>query len=155
MSAKLNARQTVELLVLVGMLSALVRSVRQGLAEHGVELDECIALLGQALLEPLAEVQPDQHRKLSRRAERATLRAMTTLATGQSSYAIQFFAVARLIVSLTEGGAIAVVDGSAFDQAWTLLLQRGFGHVTHEGEAAAEELSERVWTVLRSDGYFA
>ncbi len=154
MSTRLSARQTVELLVLVGMLSALVRSVRQGLGEHGVELDACIDLLGQALLEPLAEVQPDQHRKLSRRSERATLRAMTTLATGESSYAVQFFAVARLIVGLTECGAITVVDGSAFDQAWNLLLHRGFGHVDPEGEAAAEELAERVWTVLRSDGYF-
>ena len=68
---------------------------------------------------------------------------MKSLRGDEQNIAAQWLAVARLIVILADDGAIAVAEGSAFDQAWTLMLEMGFGNEGVCDEIAADEMA--VW----------
>ena len=71
-------------------------------------------------------------------------------------YAVQWLAIARLIVTLAEQDAIVVADGSAFAQAWDAMLGFGFGEVrSARDEDCAEGLAADLRAVLASQSCFA
>ena len=76
------------------------------------------------------------------------------MTTGDSNYASQWLATARLIVGLTEDGTIAVAEGSAFDQAWTGMLNLGFGDDAICDDGAADRMAAAMRQRLHTDGYF-
>ena len=147
-------RQLVERLILPGLMQAILRGIREGLGEDGAVLDPIMELLGQALREPLADCAAGKHGKLARRAARAATSALHALTAGDSSYASQWLATAKLIVGLTEDGTIAVAEGSAFDQAWTGMLNLGFGDDASCDDGAADRMAAAMRQRLHTDGYF-
>ena len=147
-------RQLVERLILPGLMQAILRGIREGIGEDGAVLDPIMELLGQALREPLTDCAAGKHGKLARRAARAATSALHALTTGDSNYASQWLATARLIVGLTEDGTIAVAEGSAFDQAWTGMLNLGFGDDAICDDDAADRMAAAMRQRLHADGYF-
>lgn len=146
-------RQTVERIVLPTLMKALVQSVREDLGDDGASLQPILDLLGEAIREPLSDMRPDRSSKLTRRAVRAATAAMS--AVGNNTYGVQWMAVARFIVTLTEEDIIAVGGESAFGRAFDAMVAIGLGTVHGERDAAiAEELAIRVRMALISQGLF-
>ena len=136
------------------MLQALMAGIIEGMGPDGAPLIPITELLGQALREPLSEINDGRHGKLARRAARACTVAMKALRCGENNIAAQWLAVARLIVMLTEDGTISVAEGSAFDQAWTGMLNMGFGQEGVCDEDAADEMAKDMRRSLALEGYF-
>ena len=152
--ANMSDRHLVERLILPGMLQALMKGIMEGMGPDGDALIPVADLLGQAMREPLSEIHSGRHSKLARRAARAATAAMKSLRGDEHSIAAQWLAVARLIVMLTDDGSIVVAEGSAFDQAWTLMLEMGFGDEGVCDEVAADEMAVEMRSILALDGYF-
>ena len=150
----MSDRRTVELVVLPALLAALTRSVHQGLSEvDGAPLVPIIELLDLAIREPLECMDASRKAKLSRRAMRATTNGLKAIC-GPHSCGVQWLAVARFIVRLTESGVIAVSDNSVFSQAWDAMIAVGFGQVAEEDEELAERLADTLATALAKEGLF-
>ena len=149
----MNDRQIVERIVLPSLMKALVQSVHQDLGHEGACLLPILDRLGEALREPLLDVSPDRHGKLTRRTIRAATVAMSTL--GDNSYGVQWRAVARFIVTLTEEDIIAVGQESAFGRAFDAMVAIGLGTVADDrDEVLAEELAVKIRHLLGSQGLF-
>ena len=147
-------RRIVERIVLPAMLAALIRSVHQGLGDtDGMPLQPIIGMLDNAIREPLADMEGVRNAKLSRRAMRATTTGLSSIC-GPHSCAVQWLAVARFIVRLTEAGVIAVTDDSVFSRAWDAMIMIGFGHVAEEDEVVAERLADTLKDALAGEGLF-
>ena len=141
----------VERLVLPTLLQALVRGVREGVGGTP-DLDQVVELLDTALREPLVDMPPDQPIKLIRRAMRVSTAALTAI--GGHSYAVQWSAVARYIVELTESDIITVGAGSPFASAFDAMLALGFSTVKTEDELQVDELVEALRLALAREGLF-
>ena len=150
----MSDRQIVERIVLPTLMKALAQSVREGLGADGDCLKPILELLGEAIREPLAGMPPDRNGKLARRAVRAATAAMAAL--GGNTYAVQWTAMARFIVTLTEEGVVAVGEESAFCMAFDGMVAMGFGSLSGEQEEnAAESLAVQLRQALGSQGLFA
>ena len=150
----MSDRQIVERLVLPTLMKALVQSVRDGIGDDGACLQPILDLLGEAVREPLADMPPDRSGKLTRRAVRTAMGAMAAL--GGNTYGIQWMAVARFIVTLTEEDIIAVGRDSPFGKAFDAMVEMGLGTVRSDDDAAAaEELAVRLRRTLEGQGLFA
>jgi hypothetical protein len=149
-------RRIVELLVLPALLAALIRSIRDGVGEPGVCLDGVVGLLDSSLREPLEGLDSKRTDKLVRRAMRVISSAMNVLtAEPIPYYSVQWYAVARFIVVLTEKEFLTVAEGSVFARAWDSMLALGFGNVASEDEEAhAERMAAEIRRVLARDGLF-
>lgn len=151
----MNDKRLVELVVLPATLSALVRSLNESIRETGANLDHIISLLEQACREPLDGLDARRTAKVARRAMRCTTAAMQVItAPPAPTYAVQWLAVARLIVMLTEEEVLIVGGGSAFAQSWDAMLALGLGTVSPAGEAQAEGLAACIRQVLTRNGLF-
>ena len=149
----MSDRQIVERLVLPTLMKALVQSVRDGIGDDGACLQPILDLLGEAVREPLAEMAPDRCGKLTRRAVRAATAAMAAI--GDTTYGVQWIAVARFIVTLTEEDIIAVGHDSAFGNAFDAMVGMGLGTVRSDEDAdVAEELAVRLRRALTGQGLF-
>lgn len=149
----MNDRQIVERIVLPGLMKALVQSLQHDLGEVGADLQPILDQLGDALREPLADMLPDRHGKITRRAIRVTTAAMT--AVGGNRYGVQWTAVARLIVTLADEDIIAVGRESAFGRAFDAMVAIGLGTVSDDqDELLAEELAYQLRRVLSLQGLF-
>ena len=150
----MSDRQIVERLVLPTLMKALVQSVRDGIGDDGACLQPILDLLGEAIREPLSDMAPDRNGKLTRRAVRASTAAMAAI--GDNIYGVQWTAVARFIVTLTEEGVISVGQESAFGRAFDAMVDMGLGTVRSDDDAAAaEELAVRLRRTLERQGLFA
>jgi len=150
----MSDRRTVELVVLPALLAALMRSVYQGLGEvDGAPLLAIIDLLDQAIKEPLEGMDAVRRTKLSRRSMRATTAGLSAIC-GEHSCAVQWLAVARFIIRLTEAEVIAVAEGSVFCRAWDAMIAVGFGSVSEEDEGLAERLADVLAAALGREGLF-
>ena len=149
----LSDRQIVERIVLPTLMKALVQSVRNDLGDDGAPLQAILDLLGEAIREPLSDMRPDRSSKLTRRAVRAATAAMS--AVGNNTYGVQWMAVARFIVTLTEEDIIAVGEESAFGRAFDAMVTIGLGTVKgKQDEAVAEKLAASLRVTLGSQGLF-
>ncbi len=151
----LNDRQRVELLVIPATMSALVRTIDNGLREQGVSVSHIVDLLNQACREPLADLDDSQAGKIARRAMRATTTAMRVITTPPApSLAVQWLSVARLTIELTEEEILIVNDGSAFSKAWDEMRGIGLGHVSSSEESHAEAMAVSIREALKANGLF-
>ena len=145
-------RRIVERVVLPAMLAALIRSVHQGLGEvDGAPLVPIIKLLDDAIREPIEGMDAVRRTKLSRRSMRATAAGLSAIC-GEHSCAVQWLAVARSIIRLTEAEVIAVAEGSVFCRAWDAMLGMGFGSVGSDDEELAERLADVLAAALAREG---
>ena len=146
-------RRLTERIVLPALMQSLVQSVRDDMGEDGVCLAPVVEQLSTSLREPLADIAVGRHGKLTNRAVRAATAAMTAL--GNNTYGVQWLAIARFIVTLTEEDIITVTEGSAFSKAWDIMVELRLGSVSDEESVArAEELAVALRKTLASQGLF-
>ena len=149
----MNDRQIVERILLPSLMKALVQSVQKDLGAEGAFLQSVLDLLGEALREPLVDIPHARQAKLIRRAVRAATAALGEL--GNVTYGVQWTAVARFIVTLTEEDVVCVGEESAFSRAFDAMVKLGLGTVKGEAdEETAEMMAVKIRNVLRSQGLF-
>jgi hypothetical protein len=157
-AAYLSDRQRVELALPAAMLyrifgSCVVEAKEKGIDER--EYDERVqAWLSHAAWEPLAGLSPDKTRKL---AARITRLQQAILAPFEDRPIMVTFLFALFVLrDLLDEGALVLVEGSAFDQAVSVLIPELERHddLWAAMEKSAAKNARKARERLRAEGYY-
>ena len=126
-------RQIIERLLIPALMQCLVEVMQRSLGQDAGILNPARDLLKESLREPILSLPDDRLQKLTRRAKRATLQAISLIDAQPIGF--QFLTIARLTMRLAERDAIVVGAESSFARAWDMIAA-----IT---EAAWDHLSQR------------
>jgi len=147
-------RQLVERMLVPAMMTAVVTIIQRVLGDDGGILDPVLALLGQALKEPVADIPPARLIKLVRRSQRACTLAIQPLT--DKVIGLQYLAIARLVADLAERDVIAIGVQSSFSKAWDMMseVMQLSWDILSPIDAEATAVADEMRQVLEGDGFF-
>ena len=138
----LTDTRRVELAMPPALAWTIVKQIMRNsqLTEAGqARANRVLSLLYSAAHEPLRDLLERDHRKLSARLDRTVKRLCTNLTARDCSLVEALHALHEALRVLIETGAVAMVDGGAFDLGWLALKDWIFDPTMDDGQGFENE----------------